>query len=117
MESYQSKGKLTKRAFILQEYDFDIVHKASRVNGDVDGLNWNPSSNEEDTTKAQWHGDMDLEAISRRHVSTHMCILLGCSKDVPQARLGSGDYQKEDIKLEDNGGLDIHDDSFIIAYL
>jgi len=83
MESYQSKGKFTRLAFILQEYDFDIVHKASRVNGDVDGLNWNPSSNEEDTTRAQWHGDMDLEAISKWHVSTYLCTLLGSFKDVP----------------------------------
>jgi hypothetical protein len=41
-------GKLTCWTFILHEYDFDIVHRASRVNWHVDGLNWNPSSHEED---------------------------------------------------------------------
>ncbi len=39
--------------FILHEYDFNIVHKAGRVNWDVDGLSWNPSSNEEDTIGAR----------------------------------------------------------------
>ncbi len=53
--------------FILQEYDFDIIHKHGRVNRDVDGLSQNPSSNEEDTTKACWHGDVDLEAVPRWH--------------------------------------------------
>jgi hypothetical protein len=33
--------KLARWAFILQEYDFDIIHKVSRVNWDAKGLNWN----------------------------------------------------------------------------
>jgi len=52
------------------------------LNWDVDGLNWNPSSNEEDTTGAHWHGDVDLEAIPGWHAFIYMCALLGCSKDV-----------------------------------
>jgi hypothetical protein len=47
MESDQLTGKLVKWAFILQEYDFDIIHKADKANRDVDGLSWNPSSSEE----------------------------------------------------------------------
>jgi hypothetical protein len=31
--------------------------------------------------------------------------------------MGNGDSQKEDIELEGNGAQDIHDDSWIIAYL
>jgi len=54
---------LAKWAFILQEYDFDIIHRHGRVNQYVDGLHWNPSSNKEDTTWAHWHGDVDLEAV------------------------------------------------------
>jgi hypothetical protein len=34
---------------IMQENDFNIVHKVGRVNEDVNGLSQNPSSNEEDT--------------------------------------------------------------------
>jgi hypothetical protein len=49
--------------FILQEYDFDIVHKIGRVNQDVDGLSRSPSSSEEDTTSVRWHGKVDLEIV------------------------------------------------------
>ncbi len=34
-----------------------------KVNWDANGLNQNPSSNKEETIKARWHGDVDLEAI------------------------------------------------------
>jgi hypothetical protein len=50
MESYQLIGKLARWAFILQEYDFDIIHKLGRVNKNVDGLSQNPNSNEENAT-------------------------------------------------------------------
>ncbi len=63
--------------------DFDITHMLSKVNQDVDGLSWNPSSNEEDTIEVRWHGDVDLEAVLGWHASTHLCTLLGCSRDVP----------------------------------
>jgi hypothetical protein len=76
-------SKLVKWALILQEYDFDIFHKASRFNWNVDGLSWNPSSCEEDTIGAMWHGKVDLEAMPRWHASTYLCTLLGCFGDVP----------------------------------
>jgi len=52
-------------ALILQEYNFDIVHRAGRVNWDANGLNKNPSTNKEDTTKAHWHGDINLDTIPK----------------------------------------------------
>jgi hypothetical protein len=61
-------------AFILQEYDFDIIHNASKVNQVVDGLSQNPSSSEEDTTSAKWHGKVDLEVVPGWHASTY-CVL------------------------------------------
>jgi len=54
---------LARWALILQEYDFDIIHRHGKVNQDANGLHWNLSSNKEDTTWAQWHSDVDLEAI------------------------------------------------------
>jgi hypothetical protein len=63
MESNRFTSKLVRWVFILHEYDFDIVHKVGRVNWDADGLTWNPSFNEEDTTGVRWHGEVDLEAI------------------------------------------------------
>jgi hypothetical protein len=63
VESNFLTRKLAKWALILQKYNFDIIHKVHRVNWDVDGLNQNSSSNEEDTIRAHWHGDVDLEIV------------------------------------------------------
>jgi hypothetical protein len=49
MESNCFKGKLTIWAFILQNYDFDIIHKVGTVNWDANGLSQNPSSNRDNT--------------------------------------------------------------------
>jgi hypothetical protein len=89
----------------------------NRVNRNADGLSRNPSSNEEDTTKARWHGDVDLEAVLGWHGSTYLCTLLGCYGDVPQTNVNNGDPHDVDMESEANGALDIYDDAPIIAYL
>jgi hypothetical protein len=80
-------------------------------------LNQNPSSNEEDTIRAHWHGDVDLEAIPRWDASIYLCTLLGCFKDVLQTSVDDGDPHDVDMELEGNGALDIYDDALVIAYL
>jgi hypothetical protein len=60
-----------------------IIHRLGKVNRDVNGLIWNPSSNEEDTIRVHCHGDVDLEVIPRWHASTYLCTLLGCFGYVP----------------------------------
>jgi hypothetical protein len=40
MESNCFTRKLAKWALMLQEYNFDIIHRSSKVNHDVDGLSW-----------------------------------------------------------------------------
>jgi hypothetical protein len=47
-------AKLAKWAFIFQEYNFDVKHRAMIVNKDVDGLNRNPSISDLDTIGACW---------------------------------------------------------------
>jgi hypothetical protein len=42
MELDQFTGKLARWALILQEYNFDIVHMAYRVNQDADGIKLKP---------------------------------------------------------------------------
>ncbi len=108
---------MAKWTFILQEYDFDIFHRVGKVNQDADGLNQNPSSNEEDTIGARCHGKVDLEAIPRWHASVYVCTLLGYSKDVPQGNMGGGNSHNDDGEVEGNGALDIHLDLPIMAYL
>ena len=43
MESDKLTGKLARWALLLQEYDFEVVHKAGLQNLDADGLSCNPS--------------------------------------------------------------------------
>ncbi len=37
-------------------------------------LSWNPSSSEEDTIGARWHGEVDLEAILGWHASAYYVL-------------------------------------------
>ncbi len=52
MKSNHLTRKLARWAFILHEYDFNVLHRAGRLNRDANGLNRNPSSNKENTTRA-----------------------------------------------------------------
>ncbi len=42
MESNKLMGKFTRWALILEEYDFQVVHRPGVTNLDVDGLSRNP---------------------------------------------------------------------------
>jgi hypothetical protein len=117
MELDQFRGKLAKWAFILYEYDFDIIHKVDRVNWDANGLNWNPSSSEEDTIGARWHGEVDLEAMLGWHAFAYLCTLLGSSRDVPQGHTSGGNSSSDDDEPKGNHALDIHLYLPIMAYL
>jgi hypothetical protein len=50
------------------------MHMVDKVNRDVNGLNWNPSSNKVDITRAHCHRSMDLETIPRWHAFPHFAI-------------------------------------------
>ncbi len=63
-----------------------------------------------------WGGEFG-GSIKMVHVSTYLCALLGCFKDVFQSNIDSGDSQDDDDEPHDNGALDIHDDALVIAYL
>ncbi len=81
-------------------------------------MSQNSSSNEKDTTRAHWHGDVDLEVILGWHAFTYLCTkLLGCFKDVPQINVDDGDPYDVDMESKGNGALNIYDDAPIIAYL
>jgi hypothetical protein len=108
---------LVRWAFILQEYDFDIIHRHSKVNQDVDGLSRNQSSNKEGTIGVHWHGDVDLEVVLGWHSFTYLCTLLGCYGDVLRIDVDDGDPHDVDMESEGNGALDIYDDALVIAYL
>ncbi len=60
---------------------------------------------------------MDLETISRQHVFTYLCTLLGCYGDVLHINVDDGDSHDVDMESKGNGALDICDDALVIAYL
>jgi hypothetical protein len=45
--------------FILQEYDFQVVHCASLVTQDAYGLNQNPCTSQHDGIGVRWHGEIN----------------------------------------------------------
>ncbi len=60
-------------------------------------MNQNPSSNEEDTIRARWHGDVDLEVVLGWHAFAYFCTLLGCFGDVPHTSMDDGDLHDVDM--------------------
>jgi len=75
MESNKLTGKLTWWALILQEYDFQVVHRPKVANLNADGLSRNPCTSQEDNTRARWHGEVDEEMVPSWHASALLCLL------------------------------------------
>ncbi|OAE26657.1 hypothetical protein AXG93_3490s1010 [Marchantia polymorpha subsp. ruderalis] len=88
MESDKLTGKLARWALILQEYDFQIVHRSGVANLDADGLNRNPYTTQEDDIGAMWHGEIDEEMVP--------------------------DPEVEDGGLDQR---DVHDDALVLEFL
>ncbi len=80
-------------------------------------MSQNPSSNEKDTNRICWQGDVDLEIMLRWHASAYFCTLLGCYGHVSQNNVDDGDSHVPNMELEGNGAQNIYDDAFDIAYL
>ncbi len=67
--------KFTRWALILHEYDFQVVHKPGVAKLDADGLSRNPCTNQEDNTRAKWHGKVYEEMVLGWHASTFFYAL------------------------------------------
>jgi len=75
MESDKLTGKLTRWVLILQEYDFQVVHRLGVINLDADGLSRNPCTSQKDNIGARWHGEVDVEMVPGSHASAFLCLL------------------------------------------
>lgn len=75
MESDKLTRKLARWALILQEYDFQVIHRPGVANGDADELSRNPCTSQQDGTGARWHDETDEEVVSGWHASAFLCML------------------------------------------
>ncbi|OAE18498.1 hypothetical protein AXG93_163s1310 [Marchantia polymorpha subsp. ruderalis] len=122
MESDKLTGKLARWALILQEYDFQVVHRPGVANLDADGLSRNPCTSQEDDTGARWHGEVDEEMVPGWHASAFMCWLRGASSSEDHLTSYSSqrvDSQSSDPEVEDGGvdQRDVHDDALVLEFL
>ncbi len=75
------------------------------------------NANDKDTTKVNYHGDVDLEVVPRWHASRYLCVLLGHSKDVFHNNVGNENFCDLDIELKGDGDFDMYENACVIAYL
>jgi len=122
MESDKLTGKLAWCAFILQEYDFQVVHRPGVTNLDADVLSQNPCTSQEDDTGARWHGKFDGEMVPGWHALTFMC-LLGVDSSM-EGHVTSYSSQRVDGQSSDpevgdgsTGHHDVHDDTLVLEFL
>ena len=122
MESDKLTGKLARWELILQEYDFDVVHRLGTANLDADGLSRNPSTSQQDATGARWHDEVDEEMVPGWHASAFLSILVphtdieGYSA-TPRSVASDVDPTNLEISDEVTSRRDIHDDALVLEYL
>jgi hypothetical protein len=122
MEFDKLTGKLAWWAFILQEYDFQVVHKPGVTNLDADGLSQNPCTSHEDNTGARWPGEVDEEMVPRWHALVFLSLLgVDSSMEGHVTSYSSQrvDGQSSDFKVGDGsiGHHDVHDDTLVLEFL
>jgi len=122
MESDKLRGKLAHWVLILQEYDFEVVHKPGVGNLDADGLSRNPCTSQEDNTGAKWHGEVDEEMVPSWYASAFLC-LLGVDSSM-EGHMTSYynqrvDGQSSNPKVRDGSTNhhDVHDDTLVLEFL
>jgi hypothetical protein len=122
MESDKLTGKLARWAFILQEYDFQVVHRPGVTKLDANGLSWNPCTSQEDDTRTRWHGEVDEEMVLGWHASAFLC-LLGVDSSM-EGHVTSYSNQKVNGQSSDpevgDGSTDhhdVHDDILVLEFL
>ncbi|CAM6101666.1 unnamed protein product [Calypogeia fissa] len=127
MESSKLIGKLAHWALILQEYDFQVVHRARVANLDADGLIRNPCTSQQDVTRARWHDEVDEEMVLGWHASALLYPLLGVGSTRGRT---VALYSSQGVDVgpsyplgdpEDGGGdtdeRDVHHDQMVLEFL
>jgi hypothetical protein len=98
------------------------VHRHGVANLNADGLSQNPCTNQEDDTKARWHGKVDEEMLPSWHASAFLCLLgVDSSMEGHMTSYSSQrvDGQSSDPEVGDGstGHHDVHDDTLVLDFL
>lgn len=122
MESDKLTQKLARWALVLEEYDFQVVHRPGVANLDTDGLSWKSCTSQEDDTRGRWHGEADEEIVIGWHASAFMCLLreyFSRENHLTSCSSQRLDGQSLDPEVEDGATdqLDIHDDALVLEIL
>ncbi len=98
------------------------MHRHGVANLNADGLSQNPCTNQEDDTKARWHGKVDEEMLPSWHASAFLCLLgVDSSMEGHMTSYSSQrvDGQSSDPEVGDGstGHHDVHDDTLVLDFL
>ncbi|OAE22731.1 hypothetical protein AXG93_2035s1120 [Marchantia polymorpha subsp. ruderalis] len=126
MGVYQAKVKaiahIPRLTDIGKGHAFMVVHRPGVANLDVDGLNRNPCTSQEDDTRVRGHGEADEEMMLGWHAFAFMCLLRGDSSREYHLTSCSNqrvDDQSLDPKVE-GGATDqreFHDAALMLEFL
>ncbi len=98
------------------------MHRLRIANLDVDGLNRNPCTSQEDDTRARWHGEVDEEMVPSWHASTFMCslgvdsIMEGHMTSYSNQRV-DGQSSYPEVKDGNTNHHDVHNDTLVLEFL
>jgi hypothetical protein len=122
MEFDKLTRKLALSTLILQDYDFQVVHRLGVANFDADGLSQNPCTSQKDDIGTRWHGEVDEEMVPGGHALAFLC-LLGVDSSM-EGHVTSYSNQRVDGQSSDpevgdgsTGHHDVHDDTLVLEFL
>lgn len=99
---------------MLMEYNFKVVHRASLVNMDVDGLSRNPISNQVDAMGVRWHIDKGEDLLPCWHCFAFLYLLAMIGDTTKEATIATIDVDEGE---ESGGAKDIFEDVDVMKYL
>ena len=104
-------GKVARWALILQEYDFDVVHKAGTAHLDTDGISRNPAISSTDNSGARQDGCTNPTRLGE-------CRASGCLSGAAQRRAPADRrYQPRRKPYSRSWGGDVWGDTQVMRYL